>query len=131
MKNTLLLLASSGLMLFATVTFASGSAGHVHGKPDQHKHTKKRVTTIHDIEVTSKGFEPGRIMVKSGEEVVLRVTRKVKATCAKKISIPSKNIVKDLPLNKPVLVSFTAGEKGEIAFGCAMEQMLSGVVVVN
>ena len=84
-----------------------------------------------DVQVTKKGFEPSRIEVKSGEEITLNITRKVKVTCAKKITVPSENIEKDLPLNKKVSVTFTPSQKGEIKFGCAMKQMLGGVIFVN
>lgn len=85
----------------------------------------------HTVEVTKKGFEPSRIEVKAGEPVTLNITRKVEVTCAKKVSIPSEGIEKDLPLNKIVRVSFTPKKRGEIAFGCAMKQMLGGVIIVN
>ena len=84
-----------------------------------------------DVEVTRKGFEPSRIEVNANEKVTLNITRKVKITCAKKITVPSENIEKELPLNKTVSVELTPTKKGEIAFGCAMKQMLGGVIVVN
>ena len=86
---------------------------------------------IVDVQVTSKGFEPPRIEVKPNEKVTLNITRKVDVTCAKKVAIPSLGIEKDLPLNKTVAVELKSLERGEIAFGCAMKQMLGGVIVVN
>ena len=86
---------------------------------------------VHSVEVTRKGFVPNRIEVKAGEKVTLNVTRRTKTTCAKKITVPTEGIEKDLPLNKTVQVEFTPKNKGEITFGCAMKQMLSGVVIVN
>lgn len=86
---------------------------------------------VYNVEVTQKGFEPSKIEVKAGEEVTLNVTRKVKITCAKKVTVPSENITKDLPLNEAVAVTFTPSKKGEIKFGCAMDQMLGGVILVN
>ena len=84
-----------------------------------------------DVKVTRKGFEPARIEVNANEKVTLNITREVKITCAKKVTVPSENIEKDLPLNKAVSVELTPTKKGEIAFGCAMKQMLGGVIVVN
>ena len=84
-----------------------------------------------DVKVTRKGFEPARIEVNANEKVTLNITREVKITCAKKITVPSEGIEKDLPLNKAVSVELTPTKKGEIAFGCAMKQMLGGVIVVN
>ena len=84
-----------------------------------------------DVRVTRKGFQPARIEVNANETVTLNITREVKITCAKKITVPSENIEKDLPLNKSVSIEFTPTKKGEIAFGCAMNHMLGGVIVVN
>ena len=84
-----------------------------------------------DVEVTRKGFEPARIEVKAHEKVTLNIPRRVKIPCAKKITVPSEHIEKALPLNKTVAVELTPTKKGEIAFGCAMNQMLGGVIVVN
>ena len=84
-----------------------------------------------DVKVTRKGFEPARIEVNANEKVTLNITREVKITCANKITVPSENIEEYLPLNKTVSVELTPNKKGEIAFGCAMKQMLGGVIVVN
>ena len=84
-----------------------------------------------EVKVTSKGFEPAKIEAKAGEKVTLNITRTAKVTCAKKITIPSMDITKDLPLNKMVSLDITAKEKGEIKFGCAMDQMLGGAIIVN
>lgn len=84
-----------------------------------------------DVKVTSKGFEPAKIEAKAGEPLTLNITREVKVTCAKKVTIPSMNITKDLPLNKVVSVEVTPKEKGEIKFGCAMDQMLGGAIIVQ
>lgn len=87
--------------------------------------------TSYDVSVTEKGFEPSKLELKVGETSTLNITRKVKVTCAKKLTIPSMNIEKKLPLNKTVAVEVTPTEKGEVKFGCAMDQMLGGVLVVN
>lgn len=83
------------------------------------------------VKVTKKGFEPARIKVKAGEKVTLNITREVKVTCATKVTVPSHSIEKSLPLGKMVSVELTPAKKGEIAFGCAMNHMLGGVIVVN
>ena len=57
-----------------------------------------------DLQVTEKGFEPSTVDVKPGIPVILKVTRKTDSTCATQIKIQSKNIKKDLPLNKMVTV---------------------------
>ncbi|MCB0379194.1 MAG: cupredoxin domain-containing protein [Bdellovibrionales bacterium] len=84
-----------------------------------------------EVTVTNKGFEPSKISAKAGEPITLNITRKAKITCAKKITVPSMNIEKELPFNKTVAVAITPSKKGEIKFGCAMKQMLGGVIIVE
>ncbi len=83
-----------------------------------------------DLKVTENGFEPARVKVAKGEPIKLVVTRKTDATCAKEIVIPDQNIREELPLNKPVSLSFTPRQSGQIKYSCAMG-MLSGVLVVE
>ncbi|MCO5113911.1 MAG: cupredoxin domain-containing protein [Bdellovibrionaceae bacterium] len=83
------------------------------------------------VKVTKKGFEPARIETKAGEELTLKITRKVKATCAKDITVPSMDIQKPLPLNETVTVTLKPTQKGEVIFGCAMQQMLGGLIIVK
>jgi plastocyanin len=82
-----------------------------------------------EIAVTAKGFEPARVKVKKGEPLKLVVTRKTDDTCAKEIVIPDENIKADLPLDKPVTLSFTPKKSGEIRYTCGMN-MVSGVLQV-
>lgn len=82
------------------------------------------------LQVTEKGFEPSSIDVKPGVPVFLKVIRKTDSTCATQIKIQSKNIKKDLPLNKPVTIALGKLEKGEIRFGCGMD-MITGHIIVK
>jgi plastocyanin domain-containing protein len=82
------------------------------------------------LQVTEKGFEPRQIDVKPGTDVTLKVTRKTDSTCATAISIPSKKIKKDLPLNQPVSIALGKLNKGEIRFACGMD-MMSGQIMVH
>lgn len=90
-------------------------------------------TTIHnqiiEVQVTENGFEPNTIQVKSGTAVTLNVTRKTDDTCARELKFPSRNIKKDLPINKTV--SFDLGKvDGNLKFACGMD-MITGEIVVN
>jgi len=87
----------------------------------------------HNIElaVTENGFEPKSIDVKPGTDVTLKVTRKTDSTCANQVQVPSKKIKVDLPLNKTVSVTLGKLEKGEIRFGCGMNMMEGGRIVVR
>jgi plastocyanin len=81
--------------------------------------------------VTDRGFEPDRVPVKKGQPVTLVITRKTDATCAKDIVIPDHGITKALPLDQPVEVTFTPEKTGELKYGCAMKQMIGGVLLVQ
>lgn len=85
---------------------------------------------IIDLQVTEKGFEPSSVDVKPGIPVVLKVIRKTDSTCATQIKIQSKNIKKDLPLNKTVTIALGKLDKGEVRFGCSMD-MISGTIIAK
>ncbi len=84
-----------------------------------------------ELSVTSKGFEPSPVKVKRGEKLVLVVTRRTDRTCAKEILVPSMGLKAALPLDKPVELRLTPTKAGELKYGCAMGQMVSGVLVVE
>jgi len=84
-----------------------------------------------DLAVTENGFEPNTINVKPGTRITLKVTRKTESTCATQIQVPSRNIKKDLPLNKTVSIDLGKLEKGEIRFGCGMNMMAGGQIHVQ
>ncbi|MGE3683776.1 MAG: cupredoxin domain-containing protein [Bdellovibrionales bacterium] len=84
------------------------------------------------VEVTQAGFVPKSIIVKPGTEVVLVVTRKTDMTCSKDIQVPSRGVKKTvLPLGKPVPIVLGRLPKGEIKFGCGMDMMDSGKIIVR
>lgn len=91
---------------------------------------KTKMQTV-DLLVTENGFEPKIVHVKPGSPVTLKITRKTDSTCATQIQVPTKNIKKDLPLNKTVLVDLGKLEKGEIRFGCGMDMMAGGQIHVQ
>ncbi|MBK9324261.1 MAG: cupredoxin domain-containing protein [Bdellovibrionaceae bacterium] len=84
-----------------------------------------------ELAVTENGFEPKSIDVKPGTDVTLKVTRKTDSTCANQVQVPSRKIKVDLPLNKTVSVALGKLEKGEIRFGCGMNMMEGGRIIVR
>ncbi len=82
-----------------------------------------------DIAVTTKGFEPAHVKVTKGPPLKLVVTRKTDETCAKQIVIADENLEADLPLDKPVTLSFTPKRTGEIKYACGMD-MITGVLEI-
>ncbi len=84
-----------------------------------------------EVAVTDDGFTPSSIKTEAGKETTLRVTRKVKETCATKVQVANKGKAIDLPLNKPVDIKLGKLAKGEIKFGCGMEMMMSAVIIAE
>ena len=84
-----------------------------------------------DVTVTRKGFEPSPIKVKKGEPVTLVITRTVEKTCATEVVVPGYDVKEKLPLNTPVTISFTPTKTGELKYGCAMKQMVGGILTVE
>jgi plastocyanin domain-containing protein len=81
--------------------------------------------------VTEAGFEPSSVKVKRGEPLELVITRKTDSTCAKEIVIDEYGINTPLPLNTAVKVAFTPTKSGELKYGCAMDKMIGGVLLVE
>lgn len=90
--------------------------------------TAPRVITM---EVTGDGFVPANITVKAGEPVKFVVTRKTDETCALDLLIEGTDIKAPLPLNQPVEVAWTPTKAGKVKFGCAMDMMIGGMLVVE
>ena len=84
-----------------------------------------------ELTVTENGFEPTPIKVKRGEPLELVVTRKTDKTCATEIVVPEANLKKALPLNEAVVLALTPARTGELKYGCGMNQMVAGVLLVE
>ena len=82
------------------------------------------------VGVTEAGFEPAEISARSGEQLVLDITRLTEETCATAIVIPAQKVKVELPLNKEVQVPVSAGSAGRVAFACPMN-MITGAIVVK
>jgi plastocyanin domain-containing protein len=81
--------------------------------------------------ITENGYEPSTVKVKAGSPVILKITRKTNATCAREVQVPSQNIKVELPLDKEVIVKLAELKKGEIKFGCSMDMMVGGVIIAE
>jgi plastocyanin domain-containing protein len=84
-----------------------------------------------EVAVTDAGFVPSRIPAKAGAPLTLVVTRKTDHTCAREIMFAGKEGKTELPLDKPVEVTYTPKVTGEVKFGCAMGMMVGGVLAVG
>ncbi len=83
------------------------------------------------LEVTADGFVPGNLKVKAGEPLTLNVTRKTDETCATELLIDGTDINVPLPLFKTVTINWTPSAPGSVKFGCAMDKMIGGVLLVE
>jgi plastocyanin domain-containing protein len=84
-----------------------------------------------ELKVTAEGFQPGNITLKKDEPVKFVVTRVSDETCATELLIADTDIKADLPLNKPVEIAWTPTKAGQVKFGCAMNMMVSGLLLVE
>lgn len=92
---------------------------------------EKSNNQIIELAVTEKGFQPSVIHANPDQDIVLKITRKTKDTCATSIEIPAKKIKRKLPLNKTVSIKIGKLDHGEIKFGCAMNRMQNGFIYVK
>lgn len=79
-------------------------------------------------------FTPAKIPAKKGQPLAIEFMRTTDKTCAKEVIFdggPLAGKQVDLPLDKPVRVSFTPAADGDIIFGCNMGRMISGKVTVS
>jgi RND family efflux transporter MFP subunit len=83
------------------------------------------------ISVTEKGFTPTEVNLRAGVPARVTFIRKTEATCATEVVLPEFNIEKKLPMNQPIVVEFTPRKTGELVFGCGMDLMLRGKLVVR
>ena len=82
------------------------------------------------VTVSSGGYEPSRISVKSGQPVRLAFYRADAQNCAGKVVFPSLGLERALPVGRTTLVEVTPQQKSEIAFTCGMS-MYRGALIVK
>jgi plastocyanin domain-containing protein len=83
------------------------------------------------MEVTPDGYVPANLKVKKGEPLELRITRTTNDTCATEILIEGTSINAPLPYKEEVIVRWTPEKTGAVKYGCHMEMMISGVLMVE
>lgn len=81
------------------------------------------------VTVTQQGYQPDVLQLKAGVSARVTFTRITDATCATDVLFPDYGIRRSLPLNKPVVVTFTP-KKGRFNFMCGME-MVKGTAIVR
>jgi plastocyanin domain-containing protein len=122
----------------ASPTRSSAMDDHQHGSHGQAQAAAPAATStpapkdaqVVELTVTSKGFEPAVITVKSGTPVKLVVTRKTERTCATEIVMKDFGVNQPLPLEKPVTVVVTPKGPGQYRYACGMN-MIAGTLKVQ
>jgi RND family efflux transporter MFP subunit len=82
------------------------------------------------VVVSEQGYEPEKLTLRAGTPARITFVRTTDKTCGTEVVFPALNIKRALPLNEAVVIDFTPGKSGEIAFACGMD-MLRGLVVVE
>lgn len=102
-------------------------------KTETKKEAEKPSSTprVITMEVTADGFVPSNIKLKAGEPVKFVVTRQTDETCATDLLIADTDIKVALPLKTAVEIAWTPPKAGNVKFGCAMDMMVSGMLVVE
>lgn len=83
------------------------------------------------LQVTREGYTPSPVTVKKGQPLKLIVTRTTDETCATEIIFDDPPVKADLPLNTPVELTLTPQKEGKLVYGCHMEKMVSGALLVE
>ena len=79
--------------------------------------------------INEQGYSRTSIILRRG--VLTRITflRQTDSTCATELVISEYGITRALPLNTPVVVSFTPKRSGEFGFTCGMNMMRGKLIV--
>ena len=94
----------------------------------EHAIAKPRVQTA-KVEINTKGYRPTSLRLRRGVPARVTFLRTTDATCAKEIVLPDFNIRRTLPLNEPVVVTFTPTNRGKFTFVCGLNMMRGQLVV--
>ena len=82
------------------------------------------------IVVDAEGYRPTNVRLRRGVRTRLTFIRRAAEGCGTEIVIPAYGINRPLPLNVPVVVSFTPNKTGSFKLTCAMD-MFRGALIVR
>jgi len=89
---------------------------------------KPRVQTAR-IEINAQGYHPASVKLRRGVRARVTFVRTTDATCVREIVFPDLSVQRELPLNEPVVVSFTPKKRGSFTFVCGMNMMRGELIV--
>jgi plastocyanin domain-containing protein len=124
MINKIIIIAA-----FAFIFTLSGTTADAQRTLGTNKSSVRKAQTVR-VSLTERGYRPETFRLKKGVPARVIFIRKTEDECGREIVIPAYNIRRELPLNKPVTVSFTPRKSGSFSFTCGMD-MLRGKVIVQ
>jgi plastocyanin domain-containing protein len=89
----------------------------------------KPIVQTAKIEINTKGYRPSSLKLQRGVRARVTFLRTTDATCAKEMVLPDFNIRRALPLNEPVVVTFTPTNKGTFTYVCGVNMMKGQLIV--
>lgn len=89
---------------------------------------RPRVQTAR-IEINAQGYQPASVKLRRGVRARVTFVRTTDATCVREIVLPDLSVRRELPLNEPVVVSFTPKKRGSFTFVCGMNMMRGELIV--
>lgn len=107
----------ASLSLVLVLTASAGALSQTKRKP-----ANPRIQTVRVL-INEQGYSPGSFKLKKGVPAKVTFLRQTDKTCATEIVFPAYGINMPLPLNQPVVVSFTPAKAGEFGFTCGMNMM--------
>ena len=81
------------------------------------------------IEINAHGYQPANVKLRRGVPARVTFVRKTDATCVREIVLSDFSGRRELPLNAPVVVSFTPKTRGSFIFACGMNMMRGELIV--
>ena len=129
MKKLLLVGIAAGVLAVAAAGCSQEQAGTQEASQEAAAPAPEG-SVRYEIAVGTEGFTPASVQARQGQPVTLVFTRVTDATCGNEVVVPSHGIEVKLPLEEPVEITLIPDESGEIVFGCGMDMMLQGKVVV-
>src|SRR5688572_28677335 len=112
-----------GIFLAVVVVFATNVQAHAQAKSAKPKLQTARVL------INEQGYSRTSITLRRGVPTRITFLRQTDNTCATEVVIPAYGIRRSLPLNQPVVVSFTPRNTGEFAFTCGMNMMRGKLII--
>jgi thiol-disulfide isomerase/thioredoxin len=93
--------------------------------------TAKRTSNLQTatVIVDAEGYRPTNIKLRRGIPTRLTFIRKAAEGCGTEIVVPAYGVNRPLPLNVPVVVSFTPNKSGRFKLTCGMDMFRGSLIV--